>query len=98
MPKEAIWAHQNLHELPPAVVLTCGGWFGFLVGNERRAPEVLQRLSLEWAYRLRQDFWRLAGRYSHGLLATVALIPRQLRVRASSRSAAFALGQQDVNP
>ncbi|WP_083518668.1 WecB/TagA/CpsF family glycosyltransferase [Serinicoccus chungangensis] len=85
MPLEAVWSVQNRSELPPSIVVTCGGWFGFLAGEERRAPLVLQRLGLEWVYRLKQDFPRLAGRYSRGLLMSISLIPSQLRVRRYTR-------------
>lgn len=87
MPKEALWAYQYRDELPPSVVLTCGGWFGFLTGSEQRAPLILQRTGLEWTYRLRQHFPRLIGRYSRGALQVVRLIPSQLMRRREVRSA-----------
>lgn len=78
MPKEALWAHQHQDDLPPTVVLTCGGWLGFLTGGERRAPAVLQRTGLEWTYRLAQHFPRLIGRYSAGALKVARLLPLSL--------------------
>lgn len=78
MPKEALWAYQRRTELPAAVVLTCGGWFGFLTGTERRAPKILQKTGLEWTYRLSQDFARLRRRYLLGALVVARLLPGQL--------------------
>lgn len=87
MPREAVWAHENRDELPSAVVLTCGGWFGFLTGAERRAPRWLQRAGLEWTYRLSQQFPRLIGRYARGVLRVARLVPRQLAVRSAEGTA-----------
>lgn len=81
MPREAVWSFSQRDRLPPAVVLTCGGWFGFLAGEERRAPRVLRAAGLEWTYRLGQHFPRLIGRYSRGVVAVARLIPGQLRLR-----------------
>lgn len=81
MPREALWSYARRAALPPAVVLTCGGWFGFLAGEERRAPAILRATGFEWTYRLGQHFPRLIGRYSRGLLAVLRLLPGQLRSR-----------------
>lgn len=66
-PLEMVWVQRNLAKLPAALVLTCGGWFGFVVGDEPRAPETLRRLGLEWLFRWRNQPRRLAGRYLRGL-------------------------------
>lgn len=81
MPREAIWTFGNRSKLPAAVILTCGGWFGFLAGDEKRAPQLLHSAGLEWTYRLSQQFRRLIGRYSRGALKVVSLLPGQIRYR-----------------
>jgi N-acetylglucosaminyldiphosphoundecaprenol N-acetyl-beta-D-mannosaminyltransferase len=43
-----------------------GGSIDVLAGQTRRAPRVLQRLGLEWAYRLAQEPRRLFARYLVG--------------------------------
>jgi UDP-N-acetyl-D-mannosaminuronic acid transferase (WecB/TagA/CpsF family) len=40
-----------------------GASLDFLTGNEKRAPEWIQQMSLEWLYRLAQNPRRLARRY-----------------------------------
>lgn len=45
------------------LTLCCGASINFLTGVERRAPQWMQRLSLEWLYRLLQNPRRLARRY-----------------------------------
>jgi N-acetylglucosaminyldiphosphoundecaprenol N-acetyl-beta-D-mannosaminyltransferase len=72
-PREMIWVTEHLHELATGLVLTCGGWLGFLAGEESRAPAWMRTLSLEWAFRLLQSPRRLANRYARGAGATVVL-------------------------
>jgi exopolysaccharide biosynthesis WecB/TagA/CpsF family protein len=45
------------------LALCIGASIDFLTGQERRAPRVLQKLGLEWIFRLLQSPRRLAGRY-----------------------------------
>ena len=82
MPREAIWVHQNRKSLPNALILTCGGWLGFLAGEERRAPEFMQKFGLEWLYRVSQSPRRLAARYGTGMLTVARMSPAQWRRRA----------------
>lgn len=70
MPLEAHWVDRHLDRLHMPVVITCGGWLGFLAGNEHRAPVLAQRTGLEWVWRLAQDPRRLAGRYVRGAAVT----------------------------
>lgn len=84
-PHEAIWSEANRHLLPPALVLTCGGWFGFLTGEESRAPELLRSSGMEWSYRLLHDFRRLRSRYALGAVITASAVPAQLAYRRSQR-------------
>lgn len=72
-PKEMLWVREHLSELPSTLVVTCGGWFGFLAGTETRAPEMLRRPGLEWIARVAQAPTRLLPRYARGL-ATCASI------------------------
>lgn len=88
MPLEAQWVQAHRSLLPPALVMTCGGWFSFLSGEEQRAPRLLQRWHLEWTWRLAQSPTRLLPRYVHGVVSSVVLLPsqwrqRRLRIRAS---------------
>ena len=75
-PLEMQWATQHADRVGGALVLTCGGWLGFLAGHERRAPALVRRLSLEWAYRLLQDPRRLFKRYGVGAVVTAMLYLR----------------------
>ena len=75
-PREMVWSKQHRTELPSGLVLTCGGWFGHLVGDERRAPRVLRRSGLEWIARVAQAPTRLGPRYARGIAVTATLALR----------------------
>jgi N-acetylglucosaminyldiphosphoundecaprenol N-acetyl-beta-D-mannosaminyltransferase len=83
MPREARWVDEHLGRLAVPVVFTCGGWLGFLVGDEQRAPVFARQAGVEWVWRLAQDPVRLGGRYARGGLVTArtaaALLSRRLR-------------------
>lgn len=62
-PKQELWFTRNEHELPPAVYIGAGAAIDFAAGAKRRAPKLMQVLSLEWAWRLLQEPRRLSRRY-----------------------------------
>lgn len=76
-PREMEWCQQHYLKLPNCVVITCGGWFGFLAGQERRAPQWVQKIGGEWIWRLAQNPNRLALRYWKGLLVLVRALIKQ---------------------
>ena len=57
-PRQDIWIQQHRRQLPVAVALGVGGAFDFVAGVTRRAPLWMQRLGLEWLYRLVRQPWR----------------------------------------
>ena len=67
-PREMNWCEEYFSELPHCIVMTCGGWFGFLAGEERRAPTWAQFCGCEWVWRLAQNPSHLLERYMKGLL------------------------------
>jgi N-acetylglucosaminyldiphosphoundecaprenol N-acetyl-beta-D-mannosaminyltransferase len=80
-PREMLWVREHLELLPNALILTCGGWFGFLAGEEERAVGVLRRPGLEWIARVAQSPRRLGGRYLRGIGSTAALAAQTIRNR-----------------
>jgi N-acetylglucosaminyldiphosphoundecaprenol N-acetyl-beta-D-mannosaminyltransferase len=61
-PKQERWmaAHRDVL---PLVQLGVGAAFDFHAGLVRQAPPMLQRVGLEWAFRMAMEPRRLAGRY-----------------------------------
>ncbi len=57
-PAQDLWIYRNLARLPVAVAMGVGGAFDFLSGRQRRAPRLMQRMGLEWLYRLYREPWR----------------------------------------
>lgn len=62
-PKQEIFIEKAHKLYPKAVYLGLGASLDFLAGTSKRAPKFLQRLSLEWLYRLVQEPKRLLPRY-----------------------------------
>lgn len=59
-PKQDEWIDRHLKDLPSVrVAMGVGGTFDFLAGVQVRAPEVFQRLGLEWGWRLLREPKRL---------------------------------------
>ena len=61
-PKQEIWMARH-RERVQSVMVGVGAAFGFHAGTVRRAPEWVQRLSLEWLHRLLSEPRRLWRRY-----------------------------------
>lgn len=62
-PKQEHWIARNKHRLPPAVYFGIGAAFAFHAGEVRQAPALLQKIGLEWLYRLAMEPRRLFKRY-----------------------------------
>jgi N-acetylglucosaminyldiphosphoundecaprenol N-acetyl-beta-D-mannosaminyltransferase len=86
-PKQEWWMAANKGHVS-AVMLGVGAAFDFLAGRKRQAPRLLQRLGLEWLYRLTHEPRRLWRRYLYrnprfvALFAAQLLRERRLRRRA----------------
>ena len=61
-PKQEEWLYQHMGQLQ-GVLIGVGAGFDYLAGYIKRAPRWMQRMSLEWLYRLLQDPKRLWRRY-----------------------------------
>lgn len=61
-PKQEIWMYKH-RELVNSLMIGVGAGFNYHAGEIKRAPEIFQRLSLEWFIRLLQNPKRLWKRY-----------------------------------
>ncbi|MBV8757227.1 MAG: WecB/TagA/CpsF family glycosyltransferase [Deltaproteobacteria bacterium] len=77
-PKQERWAHAIAARAPQTMFFAVGAAFEFLSGNIARAPAVMQRNGLEWAYRLAIEPRRLWRRYLSTNTRFVALAIRDL--------------------
>ncbi|MFI5166981.1 MAG: WecB/TagA/CpsF family glycosyltransferase [Thermoanaerobaculales bacterium] len=64
MPRQELWAHDNLQALDGGVIVAAGGLFRMYTGLVRRCPPWLSRRGFEWAWRLAQEPRRLFARYT----------------------------------
>jgi len=62
-PKQELFIQRNADNLPGIVAIGLGGTFNFVSGRVNRAPRWIQRLGLEWVYRIIQEPRRLFLRY-----------------------------------
>lgn len=58
-PKQELWMAENAGKLPVGLMAGLGGSLDVFAGEVKRAPEVWQRLGLEWLYRLLKEPKRL---------------------------------------
>ena len=66
VPSQELWIERNRARLAVPVILGVGGLFDYYSGRIPRAPLMLRKAGLEWAWRLAQEPRRLAGRYVAG--------------------------------
>jgi N-acetylglucosaminyldiphosphoundecaprenol N-acetyl-beta-D-mannosaminyltransferase len=74
-PKGEIWIAEHHKSLGVPASVQVGATVDFLAGRVPRAPRLVQRVGMEWAYRLYREPGRLARRYwDNGLFALRMLI------------------------
>lgn len=80
-PKQETWAHAHYRQVNVPVIIGVGAALDFAAGRVTRAPKCLQRMGLEWTWRLVQEPRRLAHRYLVKDMAFLALVWREWRRR-----------------
>ncbi|MFH1284372.1 MAG: WecB/TagA/CpsF family glycosyltransferase [Candidatus Peregrinibacteria bacterium] len=64
-PAQEIWIHRNLKKLKTvSLAIGIGGAFDFIAGKRKRAPRFMQRIGMEWLYRLIQQPSRIRRIYN----------------------------------
>lgn len=55
-PKQELWINRNLKKLQNIkLAIGVGGSFDFIAGTKKRAPKFMQKIGLEWLFRLIQE-------------------------------------------
>jgi N-acetylglucosaminyldiphosphoundecaprenol N-acetyl-beta-D-mannosaminyltransferase len=57
-PQQDLWIARNRERLNTGVAVGVGGAFDFISGRRRRAPRWVQRIGMEWLFRLYKEPWR----------------------------------------
>jgi N-acetylglucosaminyldiphosphoundecaprenol N-acetyl-beta-D-mannosaminyltransferase len=76
-PKQEIWMQENRGRLRVGAILPVGAAFDTQAGLRRRAPRWVQRMALEWLFRLMMEPRRLGRRYLVGNTQFILLVLRQ---------------------
>jgi N-acetylglucosaminyldiphosphoundecaprenol N-acetyl-beta-D-mannosaminyltransferase len=77
-PFKELWLDRYLERTGVRFAMGVGGAIDVLAGERARAPQWLQRLGLEWAFRLAQEPSRMWRRYLVGNAKFVWLLAREL--------------------
>lgn len=79
-PKKEYWIHQYKEQLNIPFMMGVGGSFDVVAGKTKRASIWMQKVGLEWFYRLIQEPKRMFSRYAKGNTAfIVTVIKAKLR-------------------
>ena len=81
-PRKEFWLNEHLAELGVPLVMGVGGSFDVVAGRTRRAPLLMQKIGMEWAWRVLQEPRRLWKRYLFGNLSFLRIVAQQYRHRA----------------
>lgn len=82
-PLQETWLARNLHETGASIGIGVGAFLDFTAGKVSRAPRWMNRLGVEWCYRLFQEPGRMWRRY---LLGNPAFLVRAWRDRRRKSS------------
>ncbi|WP_239256604.1 WecB/TagA/CpsF family glycosyltransferase [Listeria ilorinensis] len=80
-PKKELWINQYLSVMQVPFVMGVGGSFDVLAGVTKRAPRWMQKLGLEWLFRLLQEPKRMLKRYVIGNFKFLRLVAAEKRRR-----------------
>ena len=75
-PKKEYWVRRYLDQLNIPFVMGVGGSFDVVAGVTKRAPQIWQKLGLEWFYRFVQEPRRLFKRYIIGNMTFIRHVKR----------------------
>ena len=84
-PEKELFLDRHREKLGVAFAMGVGGAFDVIAGVRKRAPKALQRMGLEWAFRLVQEPLRLSPRYFMSNALFLGLICKELILRVLRR-------------
>ncbi len=79
-PKQEIWINENKDKLNCKVVIGNGGTIDHLAERLKRAPEIYQKLGIEWLYRLIKEPKRIKRQIALPLFVLIVLFSRKKTV------------------
>ncbi|MEI8244057.1 MAG: WecB/TagA/CpsF family glycosyltransferase [bacterium] len=91
-PKQEKWVNLHVRSWQVPLAIGVGGSLDFLAGVQRRAPRLVQRLALEWLWRMCSDPPRLVGRYLRNIGFFFRALFELARIRCERDCAAPLIG------
>jgi exopolysaccharide biosynthesis WecB/TagA/CpsF family protein len=86
MPRGERWLAKHMQTLGVPVGMNVGAALDFMAGRVPRAPRWIQRIGMEWAYRLYQEPRRLVARYAANGNFMLRMLGRDLGARRHQRN------------
>jgi N-acetylglucosaminyldiphosphoundecaprenol N-acetyl-beta-D-mannosaminyltransferase len=80
-PKQEVWIQNHLESAGAAISVGIGSVFDVMAGRYKRAPELMQKVGMEWLYRMNQEPGRLWKRYILGDVPTMVKLGSSSLVR-----------------
>lgn len=81
MPKQEYWIARNLPKLKIGGVMAVGGTFDYLYGKAKLPPKWLERLGLEWLWRLIREPWRAGRAFNAAVVFPLKIFWHRVRQR-----------------
>lgn len=82
-PKQEKWMYEHQNRIN-GLMIGVGAAFDFLAGTTKRAPMWMQKLCMEWVYRIMQDPKRMAPRYLNTNFAFLYYVHKENRMMRKS--------------
>jgi N-acetylglucosaminyldiphosphoundecaprenol N-acetyl-beta-D-mannosaminyltransferase len=95
-PKQEKWIDMTRTSLRVPVVIGVGATLDFIAGSKKRAPLWMQRLGLEWSYRLLQEPARLWRRYVVDIVVFTTFFLRQWWIMRQAEAPSVLLPDADL--
>jgi N-acetylglucosaminyldiphosphoundecaprenol N-acetyl-beta-D-mannosaminyltransferase len=77
-PRQEVFAARCLDELNGTGMLCVGAALDFIAGTQMRAHTIVQKIGLEWAWRMLREPYRLGPRYARCMAVVPGLVARTL--------------------
>ncbi len=81
-PKQELWVHKHREQITAKISLCVGATIDFLAGNTPRAPRWMQRVGMEWMFRVLSEPRRLFKRYARDAWLFPRIVWREWRTPA----------------
>lgn len=90
-PKQEKWMYEHQHKVQ-GLMIGVGAAFDFIAGTVKRAPMWMQRVCMEWVYRIFQDPKRMIPRYVSTNFAFLWYVHQESRREKKKKRPAFPEG------